>query len=124
MEKGWCVAASQSVTMRPAKLHPDTKVRRESSRRVRGLEYLRDHDEELSALYYKQSDCTLLWYRPLEEFEEQAGRKHSLTTTGATVRFFPLSGEKALRRAWRARDLDYRRSVDGEHAVCLSTTQS
>jgi len=42
------------------KLHPDTKVRRESSRRVRGLEYLRDHDEKLIALYYKQSDCTLL----------------------------------------------------------------
>jgi hypothetical protein len=53
------------ITMRPAKLHPDTKVRRESSRRVRGLEYLRDHDEELIALYYKQSDCTLLWVSPI-----------------------------------------------------------
>jgi len=47
-----------------AKLHSDTKVRREYSRRIQGLEYLRDHDEELIALYYKQSDRTLLWVSP------------------------------------------------------------
>ena len=35
------------ITIRAVRFHPDTKARRESSRRVRGLEYLRDHDEEL-----------------------------------------------------------------------------
>jgi hypothetical protein len=36
-----------------------------------------------------------LGYRSPEEFEEQAGRENSLTTTGAKVRFFPPTGEKA-----------------------------
>jgi hypothetical protein len=52
------------ITMRPAKLHPDTKVRRESSRRVRGLEYLRDHDEGLIARFYKQNGCALFRFSP------------------------------------------------------------
>jgi hypothetical protein len=52
------------ITMRPAKLHPDTKSAKRIYSTSTRLEYLRDHDEELIALYYKQIECTLVWVSP------------------------------------------------------------
>ncbi len=62
------------------------KCEEESSRRGRGLEYLRDHDQELIALYYKQSDFhSAFGYRPPEEFEEQADQKVEVYGSGENV---------------------------------------
>ena len=60
------------------------------------LEHLHDHVEEFIERYYNQVRLhSALGYRSPEEFEEQAGRENSLTTTSATVRFFSPTGEKA-----------------------------
>jgi putative transposase len=60
------------------------------------LDHLRSNIEEFIERYYNQVRLhSALGYRSPEEFEEQAGRENSLATTGATVRFFPPSEEKA-----------------------------
>ena len=60
------------------------------------LDHLRSNIEEFIERYYNQKRLhSALGYRSPEEFEEQAGRENSLTTTGATVRFFSPTGEKA-----------------------------
>jgi putative transposase len=63
------------------------------------LDHLRSNIEEFIERYYNQERLhSALGYLSPEEFEEQAGRENSLTTTGATVRFFPPTGEKASTR--------------------------
>ena len=60
------------------------------------LDHLRSNIEEFIERYYNQKRLhSALGYRSPEEFEEQAGRENSLTTTSATVRFFSPTGEKA-----------------------------
>jgi transposase InsO family protein len=60
------------------------------------LDHLRSNIEEFIERYYNQKRLhSALGYCSPEEFEEQAGRENSLTTTSATVRFFPSTGEKA-----------------------------
>jgi transposase InsO family protein len=60
------------------------------------LDHLRSNIEEFIERYYNQVRLhSALGYRSPEEFEEQAGRENSLTTTSATVRFFSPTGEKA-----------------------------
>lgn len=61
------------------------------------LDHLRSNNEEFIEQYYNQVRLhSALGYRSPEEFEEQAGRGNLLTTTGATVRFFPPTEEKAF----------------------------
>ena len=59
------------------------------------LDQLRSNIEEFIERYNQKRLHSALGYRSPEEFEEQAGRENSLTTTGATVRFFPPTGAKA-----------------------------
>ena len=60
------------------------------------LDHLRSNIEEFIERYYNQKRLhSALGYRSPEEFEEQAGREKSLTTTSATVKFFSPAGEKA-----------------------------
>lgn len=61
------------------------------------IDHLRSNNEEFIEQYYNQVRLhSALGYRSPEEFEEQAGRGNLLTTTGATVRFFPPTEEKAF----------------------------
>ena len=60
------------------------------------LEHLRSNIEEFIERYYNQKRLhSALGYRSPEEFEEQARQVSEATTLGATVRFFPESGEEA-----------------------------
>jgi putative transposase len=60
------------------------------------LDHLRSNIAKFIERYYNQVRLhSALGYRSPEEFEEQAGRENSLTTTGATVRFFLPTEEKA-----------------------------
>jgi putative transposase len=60
------------------------------------LDHLRSNIEEFIERYYNQKRLhSALGYRSPEEFEQDAQRESETTTVGATVRFFPPSGEKA-----------------------------
>src|SRR5690242_4926564 len=60
------------------------------------LDHLRSNIEEFIERYYNQKRLhSALGYRSPEEFEQDAQRESEATTVGATVRFFPPSGEKA-----------------------------
>ena len=60
------------------------------------LDHLRSNIEEFIERYYNQKRLhSALDYRSPEEFEQDAQRESEITTVGATVRFFPLSEEKA-----------------------------
>ena len=73
----------------------------------KSMEHLHDHVEEFIEQYYNQERLhSALGYRLPEEFEEQSGRENSLTTTGATVRFFLPTGEKASTLLAGERDSD------------------
>jgi putative transposase len=59
------------------------------------LDHLRSNIEEFIERYYNQKRLhSALGYRSPEEFEQDARRESETTTVGATVRFFPPSGEK------------------------------
>jgi transposase InsO family protein len=60
------------------------------------LEHLRSNIEEFIERYYNQKRLhSALGYRSPDEFEEQARQEGKATTLGATVRFFPESGQKS-----------------------------
>ena len=60
------------------------------------LDHLRSNIEEFIERYYNQKRLhSALGYRSPEEFEQDAQQESETTTVGATVRFFPPSGEKA-----------------------------
>jgi transposase InsO family protein len=60
------------------------------------LEHLRSNVEEFIERYYNQKRLhSALGYRSPDEFEAQAGQESAATTTGATVRFFPLTREES-----------------------------
>jgi hypothetical protein len=76
--------------------HQDAEARRDLREPVPGLRSSAEPHRGFIERYYNQVRLhSALGYRSPEEFEEQAGRENSLTTTGATVRFFSPTGEKA-----------------------------
>jgi hypothetical protein len=65
------------------------------------LDHLRSNIEEFIERYYNQVRLhSALGYHSPEEFEEQAGRENSLTTTGATVDFSCQQRKRLLRWCW------------------------
>ena len=59
------------------------------------LDHLRSNIEEFIERYYNQKRLhSALGYRSPEEFEQDTQLESETTTVGATVRFFPPSGEK------------------------------
>lgn len=73
------------------------KSRQNRANQYQDLDHLRSNNEKFIEQYYNQVRLhSAVGYRSPEEFEEQAGRGNLLTTTGATVRFFPPTEEKAF----------------------------